>query len=329
MKERIARITGLGSYLPTSVLTNKDLEKMVETSDEWIVTRTGISERRIASEQEFTSTMAIEAAKKAMDQAGILGEEIDAILVATLTPDYIFPSTAAIVQNAVGAKNAAAFDLQAACTGFLYGLSIAKSFIVSGLFRNVLLIASEKLSSIVDFEDRNTCVLFGDGAAACVVSSEGKGLRIGENCLGADGSLAELLIQPAGGCRLPACHDSIDQRKHFIHMEGKEVFKHAVRRMENAAKICLEKAGLSEDAIDWLVPHQANKRIIDAIAKRFDLPEERVFVTVHKYGNTSASAVAIALDELVREKEVKQGENILLVGFGAGFTWGGTLLTKE
>lgn len=329
MKERIARIIGLGSYLPKAILTNQDLEKKVETSDEWIVTRTGISERRIASKEEFTSTMAIEAAKKAMEEAKITSEEIDAIIVTTITPDYIFPSTAAIVQNALSATNAAAFDLQAACTGFLYGLAVAKSFIVSGVFQNILLISAEKLSSIVDFEDRNTCVLFGDGAAACIVSANNRGLRIGESCLGADGSLAELLIQPAGGSRFPACKESIEQRKHFIHMEGKEVFKHAVRRMESAAKICLEKAGLAEEAIDWLVPHQANKRIIDAIAKRFALPEERVFVTVHKYGNTSASAVAIALDELTREKEVKQGENILLVAFGAGFTWGGTLLTKE
>lgn len=324
-----AKLIGMGSYLPKRVLSNHDLEKMVETSDEWIVTRTGMKERRIAEPDEFTSDMGVKAAKKALESAGIGPEKIDLILVATLTPDYLFPSTAALIQSALKAPQAAALDFQAACTGFLYGLSIAKAYINAGVYKNILLIASEKLSSITNYKDRNTCVLFGDGAAAAVVSSEGKGYSIHETCLGADGEVASLLMLPAGGCRAPATEETVKNGQHYIVMEGKEVFKHAVRRMESAAKECLDKAGLSEDAVDWLVPHQANERIIDAIAKRFGVVEEKVFKTVHKYGNTSASAVAIALDELLKEKEIAAGENILLVAFGAGFTWGATLLTKD
>ncbi len=323
-----ARLIGTGSYLPERVLSNQDLEQMVDTSDEWITTRTGIKERRIARADEFTSEMGVKAAQRALEAAGKSAQEIDLILVATLTPDFIFPSTAALIQRALGAPQAAAFDFQAACTGYLYGLSMAKSYIESGLYKNILLIASEKLSSITNYKDRNTCVLFGDGAAACVVSNSGKGLIIQEACLGADGEVAELLILPAGGCRRPASMETVQNNEHYIVMEGKEVFKHAVRRMENAAKECLTKAGISEGAIGWLIPHQANERIIDAIAKRFEIAEEKVFKTVHKYGNTSASAIAIALDEFLKEKTVKEGENILLVAFGAGFTWGATLLSK-
>ena len=324
-----ARIIGTGSYLPERVLTNRDLEQMVETSDEWIFTRTGMKERRIAAVDEFTSDMGAAAARKALEKANLKAEELDLILVATLTPDYMFPSTAVLIQNELKAPQAAAFDFQAACTGFLYGLSIAKGYIESGFYKNILVIASEKLSSIVDYKDRNTCILFGDGAAAAVVSGNGSGLTIREICLGADGEVAELLMLPAGGCREPASIDSVAKGKHFIAMDGKEVFKHAVRRMEGAAKECLEKANLSEDAVDWLIPHQANKRIIDAIAKRFSIEDEKVYKTVEKYGNTSASAVAIALDELTLEKTINEGENILLVAFGAGFTWGATLLTME
>lgn len=323
-----ARIVGTGSYLPEKVLTNHDLEQMVETSDEWIVTRTGIRERRIAREDEFTSDMGAAAARRALEQAGKTAQEMDLILVATLTPDFLFPSTAALIQTLLEAPQAAAFDFQAACTGFLYGLSIAKGYIEAGLYKNILLIASEKLSSITNYEDRNTCVLFGDGASAVVISSEGPGYLIGETCLGADGGVADLLILPAGGCRRPTSTETLANGDHYIKMEGKEVFKHAVRRMENAAKECLEKAGLEEDAIDWLVPHQANERIIDAIAKRFSIDEAKVFKTVGKYGNTSASAVAIALDELIRQQPIQQGDNLLLVAFGAGFTWGASLLTK-
>jgi 3-oxoacyl-[acyl-carrier-protein] synthase-3 len=323
-----ARIIGTGSYLPKKVLTNFDLEKMVETSDEWIVTRTGMKERRIAAADEFTSDMGTKAALKALEAAGCPVEKIDLILVATLTPDYIFPSTAALIQSQLHAPQAAALDFQAACTGFLYGLSIAKGFIESGLYKNILLIASEKLSAITNYKDRNTCVLFGDGASACVVSNEGPGFFIREVCLGADGQVADLLMQPAGGCREPATVESVNSGHHYIKMGGQEVFKHAVRRMENAAKECLEKAGMHESEIGWFVPHQANERIIDAIAKRFGIDDSRVFKTVHKYGNTSASAIAIALDELIAEKQLKINDNLLLVAFGAGFTWGASILTK-
>lgn len=328
MKDRKARIIGTGSFLPEKVLTNADLEKMVETSDEWIVSRTGMRERRIAGPSEFTSTMGLEAARRALQEAKLPVEKIDLIIVATITPDYAFPSTAALIQRELHAFQAAAFDYQAACTGFLYGLSLAKGYVEAGMYKNILLIASEKLSSIVNYKDRNTCVLFGDGAAAAVISDSGAGFAIREVCLGADGQLAELLIQPAGGCRAPASCETVAAEKHFISMEGKEVFKHAVRRMESAARECIEKAALKEEQINWLIPHQANERIIDAIAKRFNISEAKVYKTVHKYGNTSASACAIALDELLKEKTVSVGENMLLVAFGAGFTWGASIITK-
>lgn len=324
-----SRIIGFGSYLPEKVLTNKELETMVETSDEWIVTRTGIKERRVAKDDEYTSTMGIKAAQKAIEDAQIDPAKFDLIILATCTPDYLFPSTAALVQREVGAVNAAAFDLQAACSGYIYALSIAKSYIESGMFKNILVVASEKISSIVDYEDRNTCVLFGDGASAAVVSYEGKGLEICNVSLGTDGNQAELLILPGGGARNPPTNDSILDKQHFLKMEGREVFKHAVRLMEVAAKQCLEQEGLVKEDISWLVPHQANIRIISAIAKRFDLDDESVYKTVHKYGNTSASGVAIALDELMKEKKIEKGNHVLLVAFGAGLTWGATLLRQN
>jgi 3-oxoacyl-[acyl-carrier-protein] synthase-3 len=273
--------------------------------------------------------MGRKAAEKALEMAGLSVEDIDFILFATLTPDYIFPSTACLIQKQLGAHRAAALDVQAACSGYLYALGIAKSFIESGAYKNVLLVASEKLSSIVNYQDRNTCVLFGDGASAAVVSSEGKGLVVQDVTLGADGELAQVLILPAGGSRLPATAETVEAGQHFLQMEGKEVFKHAVRRMESASKTSIEKAGLSEGDISWFVPHQANMRIIEALAKRFNVPMEKVFVTIHKYGNTSASSLGIALDELLKEGKVHAGENILLTAFGAGLTWGASVLTHE
>lgn len=330
MTRRKAKIIGTGSYLPEKVLTNHDLEKIVDTSDEWIVTRTGMKERRIAKEDEFTSHMGTKAALEALADAKVTPEEIDFILVATLTPDYAFPSTACLIQSQIGAKKAAGADVQAACTGFLYLLSMAKSFIESGLYKNVLIIAAEKLSAITNYKDRSTCILFGDGAAACVISSEGKGLAIENIQLGADGDQADLIIMPAGGSRKPATLESVANCDHYIKMAGNEVFKHAVRRMEAACKDCLEGAGLSESEISWLIPHQANMRIIDAIAKRFEhLPPERIFKTVQKYGNTSASSVGIALDELLRRGPLQSGEKILLTAFGAGLTWGAGILGAE
>lgn len=325
-----AKIIGTGSYLPRKILTNQDLEKMVETTDEWIVSRTGIKERRIAEPDEFTSHMGAAAARAALADAGLEISQIDFILVATLTPDYIFPSTACLIQQEIGAKKAAALDIQAACTGYLYALSIAKSFIEAGLYQNILVIASEKLSSITNYKDRSTCILFGDGAAACVVSGKGRGLVIESVRLGADGEQAELLIMPAGGCRKPASIETLQAELHSIKMSGNEVFKHAVRRMEAACKESLDAAGVQENDITWLIPHQANLRIIDAIAKRFEhLPQERIFKTVQKYGNTSASSIGIALDELRKNHKLTKSDQILLTAFGGGFTWGAALLKGE
>lgn len=322
-----ARIIGTGSFLPEKILTNKDLESLVETTDEWIVTRTGMKERRIAGEREYTSTLAANAAEQAIKNANISVEDLDLILLATLTPDYVFPSTACLVQDIIKA-NCPAMDLQAACSGYIYALSIAKAYIESGMYKNILIIASEKLSSITDYQDRGTCVLFGDGAAACVVSDKGPGLFIRNVILGAEGALSDLLYMPAGGSREPATLETVKERKHYIKMNGKEVFKNAVRRMESSSVECLKKAGISEDQISYIVPHQANERIIQALAKRFQVPMERVYLTVHKYGNTSASSCGIALDEFLKGNSLKDSENILMVAFGAGLTWGSAVLTQ-
>lgn len=325
-----AKIIGTGSYVPEKVLTNLHLEQMVETSDEWIVTRTGIQERRIARPDEYTSDMGLAAARLALQDAGLKSDQIDFIIVATITPDYVFPSTASLIQHQLGAKQAGALDIQAACTGYLYALSLAKAWVESKVYKNILVIAAEKLSSITDYQDRSTCILFGDGAAACVVSQEGMGLEISALKLGADGEQAELLMMPAGGCRQPASNESILARNHFIKMAGNEVFKHAVRRMESACKECLDSAGIAEQEVAWLIPHQANIRILDAMAKRFEhLPSERVYKTIQKYGNTSASALGIALDEWRKASLGKSKEKILLTAFGAGFKWGAALLQHD
>ncbi|WP_068468473.1 beta-ketoacyl-ACP synthase III [Candidatus Protochlamydia phocaeensis] len=324
----IARITGLGSYLPERILANKDLEKMVDTNDEWIVSRTGMRERRLAAPDEFPSDMGAQAAQKALKSAGLQVDQLDMIIVATMSPDYISPSTANLIQAKIGARQAAAMDIQAACSGFLYGLSLAKAYIESKIYRNVLVVASEKMSAFIDYQDRSTCVLFGDGAAAAIIAAEGEGLSIDAICLGADGELANLVLIPAGGSRHPASHETISERLHYFKMTGNEVFKHAVRRMSAAARDCLNQAGLEETDVSWLVPHQANKRIIDAIAKNFNIPEAKVYQTVHKYGNTSASSIAIALDELMQEQEFEEGEHLLLTAFGGGLTWGASILTK-
>ncbi len=324
-----ARIVATGSYVPSRILTNQDLSTMVETSDEWISTRTGIKERRIAEKEEFTSDMGYQAAEKALSKSGVQPEEIDLILFATLTPDYLFPSTACLLQARLKASKAAALDIQAACTGYLYGLSLAKALIESGAYKTILLVAAEKLSSIVNYTDRNTCVLFGDGAAAAVIRGEGSGLHIHGITLGSDGDQAELLVLPAGGSRRPASKETVEQGLHYIKMEGKEVFKHAVRRMESASKEALVLSGFSESMVSWMIPHQANMRIIEALAKRFDLPMEKVYVTLHKYGNTSASSLGIALDEFMAELKNKEEGAIVLTAFGAGLTWGSAVLTDE
>ncbi len=319
-----ARITGLGSYLPQKILSNHDLEKMVDTNDEWIVTRTGISERRIAADEQASSDLAIEAAKKALQAAKIEPESVDLILVATMTPDHLCPSTAAIVQSKLGAVNATAFDISAACSGYLFALSTAKAFVESGRYQTVLLVGAEKMSSFLDFTDRTSCILFGDGATAAVIQSEGEGLLIGDVHLGSDGSLEELIKIPAGGARAPASNKTVEAREHFVQVKGRETYKHAVRRMCQVSRHCLEEANLSLSDISYLVAHQANARIIDAVADEMGIPEEKVYKTIHKYGNTSAASVGITLDELLQEKNPE--EPLLLVAFGGGLTWGGALL---
>lgn len=329
MNRETAHIYGMGTYLPEKILSNADLEKMVDTTDEWIVTRTGIKERRIADETEFPSDMGYKAARIALKDAQTSIEEIDLILVATMTPDYPSPSTASLIQSMLGARKAAALDLQAACTGFLYALSISKAYVESGMYKTILLIASEKMSSVIDYKDRSTCVLFGDGAAAAVIGSKNQGLSIDTIHLGADGELADLIAIPGGGSRHPVSASSSCCENHFFRMSGKEVFKHAVRRMASAAQACLDDAGLEEKDISWLLPHQANVRIIEAIAKYFVIPPEKVYKTLHKYGNTSASSLPIALCELRGEKQLNKGERLLLVAFGGGLTWGASLLTVQ
>ncbi len=322
-----AYINGLGSYLPQGVLSNVELEKMVETSDEWIVTRTGISERRIAHIDEHASTMGIEAAQRALADAGCFVGDIECIIVATMTPDYLVPGTAPLIQSALGVKDVPAFDIQAACSGFLYALSIAKSFVESDTYSTVLLVAPEKMSSIVDYEDRSTCIIFGDGASAAVISSKEEGLRIRNICLGTDGERIDLLTIPAGGCRLPSSQETCDARKQYIQMNGRETFKHAVRSMERSARQCLALSSLEETDIKWLVPHQANIRIIEALGKRFAIAEDHVFTTIQRYGNTSASSIGIALQELLSTNDLQCDENILLTAFGAGLSWGSGVVT--
>lgn len=323
-----ARIIGLGSHLPSRVLSNRDLEQMVDTTDEWILQRTGVSERRIAAADETTSTMGIQAARIALERAKVLPEQIDLILVATMSSDYLSPATASLIQNALGASQAAAVDIQAACSGYLYALSMAKAYIESGIYQTVLVVASEKMSAFTDYTDRSTCILFGDGASASVVTGQGSGYEIGVPCLGSDGGLAELITIPAGGSLQPASQESVEQRLHFIRLNGKEVFKQAVRRMAASSEKCLALAGLDKNQIAWLVPHQANDRIIHAVARSLEFPEEKIFKTVHKYGNTSASSVPIALEELVHAENLSEGDHLLLTAFGAGLTWGSVILTK-
>lgn len=319
-------ILGTGSYLPERVMTNFDLEKMVDTSNEWIVSRTGIEQRRIADETVATSDLATEAAKRALEAAGITAEDLDLIIVGTITPDHSFPSTACILQDNLGASNAAAFDLSAACSGFLYGVTVARQFISTGMYDHVLVIGAETMSRILDFEDRNTCVLFGDGAGAVVMgpTAQGKGILSVE--LGADGKGGKYLLQPAGGSRKPATAQTVADRLHFVQMEGSEVFKFAVRAMGGSSARAVEAAGLSLDDISFLVPHQANMRIIQAAAKRLKLPLERVHVNLNRFGNMSAASIPVALDEAVRSGKIQEGDNIVLVGFGGGLTWGSCVI---
>ncbi|MFZ5966341.1 MAG: beta-ketoacyl-ACP synthase III [Bacillota bacterium] len=325
-KLRSVGILGIGSYMPEKVVTNADIVKTVDTTEEWIITRTGIQERRVADESIATSDLSTEAALRACKDANISPEEIDLIIVATLTPDMAFPSTACIVQKNIGAVNAAAFDLEAACSGFLYGITIGKQFIATGEYEKVLVIGGETMSKIVDWKDRNTCVLFGDGAGAVVLGPTEEGHGILSTYLGADGEGGKFLYVPAGGSRQPISVRAIEESEHFIKMDGSEVFKFAVRVMGKAALQAIEKAGLTADDIDYIVPHQANIRIIEAAAKKLKMPMDKVHVNLHKYGNTSAASVPVALDEAIKENKIKKGDHVVLVGFGGGLTWGATVI---
>jgi len=319
-------ILGVGKYLPENVLTNADLERMVDTTDEWIVTRTGIKERRIAAENESTSDMAAKAARHALKNANLEPKDIDLIIVATITPDMFFPSTACIVQDKLGARTVPSFDIAVACSGFIYGLTIADNFIKNGACKHALVIAAEKLSAVTDWEDRSTCVLFGDGAGAAVLGQVEKGGLLGE-CLGADGSKGELLQLPAGGSRMPASIKTVENKLHTIKMEGNVLFKHAVKIMADAALGVTEPLGLKGDDISLIIPHQANIRILYGVAKKLGVnPDEKLYLNIDKYGNMSAASSAVALTEAVEEGRIKKGDIILMDAFGGGLTWGALLI---
>ncbi len=319
-------ITGIGSYIPDKVVTNYDLSKIVDTSNEWIIERTGIRERRIVESDVSTSDIATIAAKRALEDGNINPEEIDLIIVATVTPDMAFPSTACIVQKNIQAINAAAFDISVGCSGFIYGLSLAFNFIKAGSYKKVLVIGGETLSKIVNWEDRNTCILFGDGAGACILERCEDEFGFLAFDLGSDGVKGHLLIKPAGGSRLPASYETVSNKLHTIKMDGREVFKFAVRIVEQTSKKVLRKANTDLTQIDWFIPHQANTRIIQTAKKKLQLENSKVYTNIEKYGNTSSASIPVALDEVYRKELIKKGDILLLTAFGAGLSWGSTLL---
>ncbi|HZP95883.1 MAG TPA: beta-ketoacyl-ACP synthase III [Candidatus Limnocylindria bacterium] len=321
-----AVITGWGFYAPSRVMTNMDLERIVDTSDEWITSRTGIKERRIASDGENTSSMAARAGRAALERAKLRPQDVQLIVVGTCSPDYLFPATACIVQSELGATRAGAFDIEAACTSFVTALGVARGMIVSGTVQNALVIGAETLSRLLNWKDRTTCVLFGDGAGAVVVEASNASVGIESVVLHSEGSKGELLMVPAGATRMPASKETIEQGKHFITMQGGEVFKLAVKSMADAAEEALREAGLRLEDIDLMIPHQANLRIIEGVAKRLHFPIEKVFVNIQRYGNTSAASVPIAISEAEATGRLKRGDKILLVAFGGGFTWGASVL---
>ncbi|MFB3895449.1 MAG: beta-ketoacyl-ACP synthase III [bacterium] len=319
-------IIATGSYVPEKILTNHDLEKMVETSDEWIVTRTGIKERRIAAPEQTTSDLGTIAAQRALDAAKMDATELEMIIVGTITGDVQFPATACYIQQKLGAKNAFAFDLSAACTGFIYALSIARRFIATGMVKNAMVIGVEALSRFTDWTDRNTCVIFGDGAGAAILKPVAENKGILTDYLGSDGNAADLINIPAGGAKIPISPEVVEQRQQFIKMKGNEVFKFAVLAMGKAIKHALADAQLHSDQVSLMIPHQANIRIIQASAERFKIPMEKVYVNIDKYGNTSAASIPIALDEIIRAGKVKENDIHVLVAFGGGLTWGSCVI---
>ncbi len=319
-------ITGTGSYLPEKILTNADLEKMVDTSDEWIFTRTGMKERRICPENMASSDLGAEASKKAISDAGINPDEIEMIICATITSDMVFPSTACIIQNKLGLDNIACFDISCACSGFIYGLELARNLINSGQYRKILVVAAECMSRVTDYTDRSTCVLLGDGAAAAIVSYCDDEYGIIDSYLGSSGKYGNLLYVPAGGSRLPASHETVSGRLHFMKMEGSALFRIAVNAMSDAIKKIFERNNVNPEDVSLLIPHQANIRIIQGVAKLTGFPMEKVFVNIEKYGNMSAASVGVALDEAVKSGRIRRGDLICMVAFGAGLTWASNLV---
>jgi 3-oxoacyl-[acyl-carrier-protein] synthase-3 len=321
-----AKIIGTGSYAPKKVVTNHDLAKVLDTNDEWITERTGIKQRHIADKSETTSDLGYEASIRALKAAKLSPQELDLIIVATMSPDMVMPSTGCVLQEKLGAKNAAAFDMFAACSGFIYGLSIANAFIKSGIYKNILVVGAEVLSRFVDWEDRTTCVLFGDGAGAVVLQRFSGKRGILSTHMHSDGSLANILALPAGGATHPPTHDTIHKRMHYITMKGNEVFKSAVRALGEVAQEALDFNKIKHEELDFLIPHQANLRIIQAMAQRLKMPMEKVVLTLPKYGNTSAASIPMAMDEAVRDGRIKENDLVLLEAFGGGLTWGASLI---
>lgn len=321
-----ASITGIGSYLPSKVLTNNDLERLVDTSDDWIIKRTGIKERRIVENGVITSDLATQASLKAMEDAKVSPEDLDMIITSTITPDHIFPSTSCYLQHKLGATRAGAFDILAACAGFIYALSIGESLVNSGAMRTVLIVGAECLSKITDYTDRRTCVLFGDGAGAVIIQKSSTEHEILSTSLAADGSQADVLIMPGGGSKNPASLESIQQRSHYIQFRGKEVFKLAINNITNIILDTVKKNGLKLDDIDLIIPHQSNLRIIEATMEKLELPMERAFVNIDKYGNTSSASIPIAIDEARKEGRLRKGNIVMLVAFGGGLTWGSSVI---
>jgi len=319
--QRRVRIASTGFYAPEKILTNADLEKLVDTTDEWIVSRTGMKERHVVAPDQATSDMVLIAARRALENARLEVKDIDVIIVATVTPDTLFPATACWVQQGLGADHVAAFDIAAACSGFLYGMITAEALIASGAARRVLLAGAETLTRVTNWEDRNTCVLFGDAAGAAVLEISPDDSGILSHYWKADGALGSMLLQPAGGSRLPASAETVEKKLHTLQMRGNEVFKHAVKRMSEASLEVLKRAGLGTDDIDWLIPHQANIRIIEATGERLGVPKEKVYVNVHKYGNVSSATIPIALNELDGEGKLEKGDVIVMTAFGSGLTW--------
>lgn len=319
-------IVGTGSYVPENVTTNVDLEKIVNTNDEWIASRTGIRERHFAPKDMPVSELCYQAGLRALEDAKVAPEDVDLIIVATITPDYAFPATACLVADRLGAKNAAAFDLEAGCTGFIYGVATASQFVATGMYKTALVIGGETMSKILNWEDRSTCILFGDGAGAAVLQAveEGSGFLSFE--LGSDGSGGKLLSQPGGGSMNPTSLETVEKRLHTVHMVGNEVYKFAVRIMGEVAVKALEKAGLTQEDVDLMIPHQANMRIVDAAVKRLGISPDKVIINLNKYGNMSAASIPVALDECSKEGRLTEGDTILMVGFGTGLTWGACVL---